>query len=607
MKFAWSAECERYIPSVRYPKAKPAMNLIPHILIPGHAARERQLLIEEKVAAPASVHAELGIRHYMERIKVFAHSQSGYQIGLILAVWFFILTLQWDNDGLWFQPDSAMHALNGIFWGDFLRAHPLNPLEYAQRYFVRYPGINPTSYPPLFYWLEAIVFGILGPSPFVAKGLVLAFALLGALYTRMWFCRYIHPRAGYLAAVVLLLPTIVTFSHGVMLNVPSASLMMAGLYHTRRWLDEPQSKQLIPATLLSVASILCYFPALVVVPIMLAWIILEGRLSLLIKPRSILVAALSAVCLLPPFLLAMQWSTSHVDMTSLSVPMLSRSYAWLYYPSLAPVSFSWPILGLAGLGMLTGLLSREHRRTTILLISWLLIEYVFLSYLKAKESRYILPLGYPLLGLAAVAITLLATLCAKIQRPAWSRPVFGFLTMGLVAWLGFQAWATPSRGVLGMRELTAFLAKEMPKGSVFYDGRLQGLFTFCMRAADPAMQRGVVRGDKLLYNQKMSGARVVNLAASPEDVLETLRTRSGCEYLALESDVGPKAPPPSIWIRELVKQEPFEFVRSFQIHGPSWVKTIDIYRFTVAIEHPATLDLPIPTAGAQARMQAAPL
>ena len=41
-------------------------------------------------------------------------------------------------------------------------------------------------YPPTFYWLEGGLYALLGPSPFVAKGLVLAFALLAGVYTLAW-------------------------------------------------------------------------------------------------------------------------------------------------------------------------------------------------------------------------------------------------------------------------------------------------------------------------------------------------------------------------------------------------------------------------------------
>ncbi len=587
------------------------MNLIPSILFPGHADRrggfERPLI--EGVSRPyPGLDAKLGIKRFVEQAFLNAQIQTIAQLGLIISTWIFLVCVQWNNDGLWFQPDSGMHGLNGIFWGDFVRAHTLNALDYAQRYFVRYPGINPTSYPPLFYWLEAVVFAFTGPSPFIAKGMVLLFALLGALYTRLWLCRYVAPQVGYLAAMVLLLPTMVTFSHAVMLNVPAAALMLAGLYHTRRWLDQPQSRQLYPAALFSVASVLCYFPSVVVVPIIAAWVIVLGPWSLLLQPRVILTAIVGAVILVPSFLLAMQWSTSHVAMTSLSVPMLSQSYPWLYYPKLAPGAFTWPLLLLAGFGAVSGLFLKNLRVSTIVLTLWLVIEYLFLSYLKAKEDRYILPLGFPLVGLAGVAVVSLQAMLDKLKLQANSPVFMQAVSLGLVSWLGYQAWVMPSRQVNGMREIAEFLAAEAPTESVFYDGRYHSLFTYYVRASDSGMTRGVVRGDKLLYTYKMSrGLKAEEFASSPAEVLELLKTDSGCQYLVVESDPGPKARMPGIWLREMVKQEPFELVRSFELSGSKWSNTIDVYRITVPIEHPTTFDIPVPTAGSNARMHAAPL
>ena len=102
-------------------------------------------------------------------------------LGVFLA-WLYVVLLHLANDGLWYQGDASRHAANCLFWWDFLSRFPVSPFDFALRYYARYPVISPTAYPPVFYLLEGAVFRVFGASPFVAKGVVLAFALGAGLY-----------------------------------------------------------------------------------------------------------------------------------------------------------------------------------------------------------------------------------------------------------------------------------------------------------------------------------------------------------------------------------------------------------------------------------------
>jgi hypothetical protein len=98
-------------------------------------------------------------------------------VAVILAC-IYIAVLHFDNNGLWMQGDAPRHAITGFFWWDLLTSLPTNPLAYGISYYARYPVIAPVTYPPLFHILEGLFYQIYGPSPFVAKTLVLAFACM---------------------------------------------------------------------------------------------------------------------------------------------------------------------------------------------------------------------------------------------------------------------------------------------------------------------------------------------------------------------------------------------------------------------------------------------
>ena len=145
-----------------------------------------------------------------------------WQVSAVVLVWGYICLLHTDNDGLW-DPDSSKHFANGVFWGDYLRDLSPDPKGFALSYYARYPVIAPTYYPPAFYLLEAATFAVFGASPYVAKGLVLAFLLVAALYSTAWLRRWLSPGVGWFGALLPLMPIMILKSHAIMLNVPACA------------------------------------------------------------------------------------------------------------------------------------------------------------------------------------------------------------------------------------------------------------------------------------------------------------------------------------------------------------------------------------------------
>jgi hypothetical protein len=226
-------------------------------------------------------------------------------LGIVFLAWMYLVQLHWSNDGLWMQGDSPRHATNGVFYKDFLFSGSLDPLHYTFRYYARYPAISPANYPPFFYLLEALVFGVLHPSPYLAKGLVLLLALFAALYLMAWIRRWISADAGWMACLLLLLPGFVLWSHAVMQNVPSTALSLAALFHSRRWIEESPGRgaagQLYLAAAFATLATLTYFPAGIVFAVILAWLLVLRRWSLIMNRRT-LFACLGSGILIAPWL-----------------------------------------------------------------------------------------------------------------------------------------------------------------------------------------------------------------------------------------------------------------------------------------------------------------
>ncbi|MGB8609687.1 glycosyltransferase family 39 protein, partial [Bradyrhizobium sp.] len=453
-----------------------------------------------------------------------------------VAVWIFVVVLHWHNDGLWYQGDSPMHALNGVFWMDFLKKLPGNPQEFALSYYARYPAINPISYPPVFYLLEAAAFAVFGDSPFIAKGLVLGFTLLGSLYLLAWLRRYVAEEAGWAAALLLLQPAIIIWSHAVMLNLPSMALGLAGLYHCRRWLEEPgPGRHLYWAAAFALLATLTYMTTAVVVLLMVCWVVSDGKLSLLLTRRTLAVAALCGVLLVPWFAIWLKWDSGHrqVGLVQGAYPAW-KLVSWAYYLKELPHMVTLPILLLAAVSPVVFFLSRRWRKEMIFVYVWFVICYGWYSLFSVKETRYALLLVPPALLLAAV------TLVAAIQGLFKTQPGrSSALTMGALAALLLIHIGVARRvyvpEVTGVREIALAVQQMAPNEWVFYDGYYPLLFTFYVRAQDPGIQRGVVRSSKLLYATKIDAAfGLTELVASAAEVVNSIRTECGCRYLVVE-------------------------------------------------------------------------
>ena len=539
--------------------------------------------------------------------KLFADRLLSCQLLIIALVWIYLCLLHWNNDGLWFQGDAPRHAANGLFWKDYLQSFSLDPKGYALSYYARYPSISLASYPPVFHLLEAAAFGLFGPSPYVAKGLVLCFALMAALYTMAWLRRWVAEDAGWAGALVLLLPGVICYAHAVMLNLPASALSVGALYHVRRWLESLASRQLYLAAVLGVLAVATYFPAGIIAFIALGWVIALRRWEVLCRLRTFVAGAACTLLVLPSL-----WMVFHLTPSYLSAFIPAEPWElskWTYYIEHAR-EFSNPyLIAMAGLGAVIGLCSPRWRRETSLLLIWAAVTYGFFSLLPAKSSRYLLPLSTALVCLCAIA--LLATTQRLVELAHGSQKATRVTGVTIIlAILAAQVWLASGVRmpvVHGFETIAAFLAERAPDEPVLYDGFYNNVFTFYVQAGDPDYRRRVVRGDKLLYVTSMfHNLDVHEQVSSPEEVVEMLRTRGGCRWLAVEFGRLAEEVAPAQRLRGTIKGPQFKLVKSFPIAG--WgVKRVDIYRFLVPVQTPADVDLPFPIMGGDAHQRVRPI
>jgi 4-amino-4-deoxy-L-arabinose transferase-like glycosyltransferase len=539
----------------------------------------------------------------------------GWQIAIIVLAWMLLCSLDWSNDGLW-APDAARHFANGQFWGDFLQAGRLDARDYALSYYARYPVIKPSAYPPVFYLIEAAFFGVLGPSPFVAKGLVLGFSLMAALYMGAWLGRFVAPLVAWAGALLLFVPETIIWSHAVMLHVPSLAFGIASMFHARRWLDSdpnaPEWRQFWLAFVFGGLAVGTYFQAAVMAVVVVVWILTERRFAHVGgRPTLIAAGSLAAISLVAlPFL--ERWAPAQLSAAIPRLEWLLRTEMWTYYLSRLPVVVTTMLLALGAIGALGGLASARWRRESRMLLVWLVIPYLLLSAASAKEDRYILFLAPPVIGLAVVGIFVIAgglrRLIARARFEPWSEQrLVGLGLFCVLMALILNPWRIPVPSASGFREVVAFVEEHSPEGPVFYDGPNHGIFAAYLMAGDPDYQRRVVVGSKLLYSYMiMIRWRLEEYVSSPEEVEDLLRRRAGARLILVETGHLSDRVGAQQHLRKAVQGPSFELLKSFSLEG--WrMDHVDVYRIKGPLEQPDTVDLPFPILGAGVRYEVEPI
>lgn len=529
-----------------------------------------------------------------------------WQLLAVALVWAVVVALHFGTDGLWYQGDAPRHVTNGLFWLDWLTDLPVDPRPFALGYYARYPVIHPTAHPPGFYLLEALSFALFGASPYIAKGLVLMLALAATLYLMAWLRRWVAPETGWAAPLFLLQPGVVLWSNTVMLNIPSVAIGLAALWHLRRWIDAPASRQVYPALILTFVGILTYLTTAVVAPIFFVWVLTERRWGILKDRRALVLAAVLAALLVPWAVVVYHWAPAHVSSLYDTGQPLWDPPRWTYYAESLPELFTPVLLVLAALGIVIGLVSAADRLETKRTAIWIVVCYLAFSTIVAREPRYILPLGPPAIILTVIGLWRLGRWGAarlSVNPTSVFLAVTGLLTAGHL----WSASLVRVPRLDGFKDVVAYFKDVAPEEMIFYDGVYDGVFSLYMRIGDPEFERGVILGDKLLYASAIfSNWRLQEYVSSPKDVVERLQAECGCRWLAIERNEASNQVAAARYLREAVRGPEFEFIRTFRLDAPMAV-SVDVYRFLLPVKPRDHIELSFPSLGDGKRFRVKPI
>ena len=497
-----------------------------------------------------------------------------FQLLFAITSWSLLCILHWDNNGLWFPCDSAVHFSNGIFLSDYASDGFPPPATYAQGYLIRYPAFTPKKYPPGFYLLEATLFSILAPSPMAAKSLVLGFALLFTLYQVAWLRRFVDPAAGFFAAILPLIPSMVWYSHAILLNVPTSALQLGALYHCRCWLDEGGKRHVLLAGAFTLLALLFYQGAAVVPLIIAVWLYLSGRWREIIRHRRALLAAVPLL-LLSASLVGLSLVASGQARWLYNSPYIRYWVTWMWYPSRLNEAFG-PILPWgAALGAGVCILNRSRRRELMFSGSWILTTYLLHTYLFGKDIRYVLPLAAPLLSLTAVGFWSILEYASRVLAIRKVALTSSIIASALTAVQFRDARLIELPRVSGFTDVISAIQSAEPAGEssilAVTDPAIGQLLSCHLRLADPAFRLRLLPAPRLWWIAGFTSKVSDELPDTTDGKgIASSLSLSGCQWVVIQDDTesgANRSPAAEQRLNSILQAPPFELIGSFAVHG----------------------------------------
>jgi hypothetical protein len=530
----------------------------------------------------------------------FRHGQPAlatFAICLAMVLAIQILT-GWYRVERGIYSDDAAHFMNGMVLRDYLRhAAGDNPMQFAESYYLHYPKIAPFMWPPLFH--VALGLFLLPGWPPGAASLVFE-----ALVTA-WLAWRLHhmvrllagPLAGWLAVILLVTTPIVQAMSGVvMLDLAIAATSLEAVYWLARYAESDRRRDAVLFGVFAAAACLTKGNGVAVVLVPPFFMMLTGRYDLLRKSGLYIAAAIVLVFAAPILAISARLDAAIGDFGPLTAALLAdrvRFFSAELWTQLSPILVVLSLTSIAmwfrrrGEGSLAGGPAFHQALAALAAAS---ITFHVLSPHLLSLPRYLTMVMAPVIGIAMVAVTSLASRAPLVARPA----VRGFAVAGVVVVAVFLMRPALHRGVpLGFRDVAGALASTNHLASerilIVSDEIGEGAFVteIAVLGLDPKPM--VVRGSKLLASDDWGGhhfALRYETAAALLTDLEQLHVG----YVLLDQSRGARQLAYFPQVESLGAAEPgrFQLVRANQVNadaGPS--RPLSLYRITSPSAGPA--------------------
>jgi 4-amino-4-deoxy-L-arabinose transferase-like glycosyltransferase len=491
--------------------------------------------------------------------------------------------------------DAPRHALNGAFVKDLIAAFPWHdPRSWAIGYYMRYPALTIVFYPPLFYFVEAVVFAIVGVTNWAAQVTVTLFTLLLA-FAAYGFARFALPRWSSVAVALLAIgaPEVAYWGRQVMLDIPAYATLVTSVYFFVRYLEQNHRRDIYLTALFVLAAIYTKLGSAFIAPVLAATFVVARGRNALRDRDAIWAALLAAVGVIPALLMTLHFGAVNVESVagrSIDLPRASLG-AWIFYARQMPRYLGPVGAMLACVGFVLLVLRRigpTQRWFALLLIAWLGFGYLFYSTIDVRLPRHGLAMVLPLVVCAVLVLH--RVLPDRIAQAA--AMVLGLGTLG-------YSLAFDSPPVInGYDQVTDYVAQHAPKDAVIvFAGYRDGNFIFDLRTHEERRDIATLRADKLLLSIAVERVRGVEQKTYDEAAIAQMLRDYGVSLVVAQ---------PGFWTDleemrrfEAVLHTPnFTRVAQFDITGtePHDDNSIEIYQPTYPVTQSRNglqLDMPI--------------
>jgi len=436
--------------------------------------------------------------------------------------------------------DEAAHFVNSLLILDFLREAPFsNPLRYALDYYAHLPRVSIGHWPPMFYIVQAAVFGLFGRSGTAA----MAFQAVVAGVACGWPAILVQRRLGWLAGIcaglaVLASPVLLFLLDAVMLDTFLA-LWVLGAALT--WAQFARRPGLGWAALFAVCAIGAIMTkgngfGLALLPPLYAAITRDTRP--LRDWRAWLAAVAIAIVTIPWYALTYRMAADGFnyawgwDYTGRAIPAYARALV--------------PSLGVIGLiGFASGVVAAARRvdgerdQTLASLAATVLAMALF----QVVAPAYITPRYLVSLVPAAVVVSALGL--AFLVRQLIPRPprVAGLAVAALLLVNAATIVALPRVAPFGMGRVAQRVLQAEggnPLVLIAGSGRAEGALIAAFAALDPARTHYVLRGTQLLGTGNFMGTQYQERFATSDELARWLDD-SGIGWLVVDDSAVAKA------------------------------------------------------------------
>lgn len=502
------------------------------------------------------------------------------------------------------QGDMPRYLMDGVFFRDFLASGPSvtlsGMLEYAQRYYARYPALSIGHHPPLLPLALVPFFATFGVSIASGRLAILAFFLLAVWQLHVLGRRvYGRTAAGWACILFASHPFIVRFGQQVLSEMPTIALVLVAVNAALRFRETGRFRHylgLLAAIMLSLAARQL---AVFVTPVYAA-IVLDRRGWVLFARRSILlctvalgiafVAVAIATFMFSPFNVAVVLAVLHHDLT------LADTLAVLRIIATNQIGLALAVVCTAGL--LSSWLMRDRRIVFITLWIVCVVGAVVVFTGPIEPDRYSI-LAVPAYCLAA------ATLAVRARAHRIGRVIGYGVLLAATCWQLAVAASKPLVEADGYEQAAAFVVSQGGAPTVLFSGPVDtGYFVFFVRKHDPAQRLVVLRSDKVLTTSEMGNVDVEERISRREDIYDVLR-RFGTRFVVIEDR--PAGSRVLDWLRDELKASRFAERRRYQTRATDRrLRGVDIvvyeYLDATSPAPDAVLDLHLPVVGRDIRV-----